>query len=306
MLCAYAIRATRSHEFRARIEPGQVGQPINQPANEFASCVISAWRCCCQCCLCRSFYVFFKIILLLHSLSIGKILIFLLNNFIYSGIVLSPSLAFNFIYVHIGEHICTRIDIQHILIIMCMCVALYGIIKFGFFRFAPCVFQQPAHTGFITFQPLPPHVSTLWQCAFSQQQSIFVVTRFILFFLVSFGFFFTNLSQYIYRSCPFNIDKYSTIQFTCAPQIIWKTYSTQIKFTHSTSIALRMVMSFQSIQSNQQVCDNRSIYHMHQTENSACFDFFLFRLINFWCSRNVRPSFTSLYKYICTVIVLPH
>lgn len=105
VLCVYVIRA---HEItwvsrRIKLKSSQVGQPIEQPANELVSCAISAWRCfdfVAVIVVCVAYFTYFLIISLLLLLSIGKILIFLLNNFIYIEIVLSQSVLHMWIYTY--------------------------------------------------------------------------------------------------------------------------------------------------------------------------------------------------------------
>lgn len=131
-------------------------------------------------------------------------------------------------------------------------VALYGIIKFGFFRFASVCAPTTSTHRLYHIPPLPPFTAPppphtiLAMRFFSQQHFCYYSFFSCFFFFLSFA---SSLICPIYLSfVSFNIDTYSTIQFTCDPQIIWKTYSAnkiyaQYLFT-AQSIAFHMVYGF--------------------------------------------------------------
>lgn len=139
----------------------------------------------------------------------------LLNNFIYNQIVLS-SIQF-YIYVRALSTHASGLIYTAAHTYVHVCEALYGIIKFGFFRFAPSVCSNNQHTPALSHsKPLPPHAPTTVAMRFFHN-SISVILVFLFFF--SFCFFF-NLSHYIYHWHILN----DSIHVR-APQIIWKTYS---------------------------------------------------------------------------------
>lgn len=155
-----------------------------------------------------------------------------------------------------------------------------------------CVPTTSTHRLYHIPAPPVPHAptTTVANALFSQQHFCYYSFYFFVFcFLL-----FPSASSLI---CPiiFIIGAHFTLTHTQrfnsrALRKSFEKHIPQIKFTHSTSlsITLRTVLGFQLIQSNQQVCTS--------IKTSTWFD--VIALVSFWCSRNVRLSFTFQYVLI--------